>query len=462
MAMKAPALEDRLKSEGMEVVHLSTKPGSPNDALQTVELASKMDTSWVVVDGYHFGADYQQRIKEAGLRLMVIDDYGHAEHYYADIVLNQNLHAYERLYTNREPYTQLLLGTRYVLLRREFLKWRGYKKEIPEVARKVLVTLGGSDPDNVTLKVIQVLKQVKVDGLEAIVVVGANNPHYEELQRIVRDSRPHICLESNVANMPELMAWADVAITSGGTTCWELAFMGVPFAVVILADNQRKVGESLEKFGIAINLGWHGDLSSAEIAEVLARLIKSAMLRIRMAQRGQQLVDGEGPMRVLMQIKAKMLKLRPVQEKDCKLIWEWANDPDVRAVSFSPEPIPWEQHVKWFQSKISSSNCKFYIAMDGNTPIGQVRYDIEGNEAVISISIDRRFRGKGYGSSLIWRASKELFASENISLIHAYVKLDNEASSRAFVKAGFRKAGTTIINGQRAIHLVVKKEDLAI
>ena len=397
MAMNTPALEDRLKTEGMEVIHLSTKPGSADDALQTAELARKMNASWVVVDGYHFGADYQRVIKESRLRLLVIDDYGHAEHYYADIVLNQNLHAHEGLYTNREPYTQLLLGTRYVLLRREFLKWRGYRRETPEVARKILVTLGGSDPDNVTLKVVQALNQVKMDGLEAVVVAGAGNPHCEELQRAIEGLRPHIRLKSNVADMSELMAWADVAVTSGGTTCWELAFMGVPFVIVILADNQKETAESLGESEMAISLGWHENLSPARIAQVLAQLIRSAMLRTRMTQHSQQLVDGGGPARVLMQVKAKTLRLRQVQEKDCRLIWEWANDPDVRVVSFSPEPIPWEQHVRWFQSKINSPKCKFYIAMDGDIPIGQVRYDIEGNEAVISISIDQRFRGKGYG-----------------------------------------------------------------
>jgi spore coat polysaccharide biosynthesis predicted glycosyltransferase SpsG len=92
MAMEAPKLEMRLQAEGMEVIHLSARPGSDDDAIQTAHLARRRDASWIVADGYHFGANYQRTIKEAGLRLLFIDDDGQAEHS-ADIVLNQNLHA---------------------------------------------------------------------------------------------------------------------------------------------------------------------------------------------------------------------------------------------------------------------------------------------------------------------------------------------------------------------------------
>ena len=156
-----------------------------------------------------------------------------------------------------------------------------------------------------------------------------------------------------------------------------------------------------------------------------------------------------------------MLRLRQVCEDDCRLLWEWANDPEVRAVSFSSEPIPWEQHVKWFKSKLKDPHCIFYIAINSDgVPVGQVRYEAEGNGAVVSVSIDRKFRGKGYGSMMIWVASQKLFGISDVTAIHAYVKQGNEASDRAFVKAGFRKVGTTVIRGHQAIHLVLQKDGL--
>jgi UDP-2,4-diacetamido-2,4,6-trideoxy-beta-L-altropyranose hydrolase len=298
IANQTTPIEDRLVSEGMNVVHLSVEPGSAEDARKTANLSQHLEASWVVVDGYHFGAEYQRTIKNCGLRLLFIDDYGHAQHYWADIVLNQNIYASEGLYPNRSPDTKLLLGTRYALLRREFRQWQGWTRKIPEVAKKVLVTLGGSDPDNVTLKVIQGLQRVDVPGLEAVVVVGGSNPHYEKLQAAVEASPFPISLERNVTNMPELMAWADVAISAGGSTTWELAFMGLPSLVLVLADNQRASAEKLGEMGVIVNLGWHEDISVAEIVEAVLQLSVLSGTLTDMVRRGNELVDGEGAARI--------------------------------------------------------------------------------------------------------------------------------------------------------------------
>ncbi len=299
LAAEAPALETRLKSEGMEVVHLLVQMGSAEDANETASLAHELGASWLVIDGYHFGAEYQEIIKDSGLYLLLIDDYGHADHYYADIVLNQNIYAHEGLYANREPYSQLLLGMGCVLLRREFWQWRGWQRETPTADQKLLVTLGGSDPDNVTLKVIQALQQVEVEGVEAVVVIGGSNPHYEQLQSASQNVRFPINLERNVTNMPDLMAWADVAISASGSTTWELAFMGLPSILLILADNQQFIAEKLGNMGVFVNLGWHENVSKQDIAQVIAQLLSATEKSTQMTRRGQELVDGYGAARVV-------------------------------------------------------------------------------------------------------------------------------------------------------------------
>jgi UDP-2,4-diacetamido-2,4,6-trideoxy-beta-L-altropyranose hydrolase len=298
MAMEAPVLEKRLKVEGMEVLYLDTRTGSVDDANRTAEIARKGHASWVVVDGYHFGAEYQRTVKHSGGSLLAIDDYGHANHYYADIVLNQNLHAHEGLYANREPYTRLLLGTQYVLLRREFSGWHGWKRQIPKTAKKMLVTLGGSDPSNFTLKVVQALQKVDVDGLDAVVVVGTNNPHYRELQSIVQKLQFPVRLEKNVVSMPELMAWADVAVSGGGSTCWELAFMGVPSILLVIADNQKLAAKALADKDVFRFFEHPGDVTVAEMAEQIIGLMYNFERRKKMCNESRQLVDGVGGTRI--------------------------------------------------------------------------------------------------------------------------------------------------------------------
>ena len=111
-------LRRRLIDEGVRVVDLDAPPGSRLDTEATVHHARQAGADWVVADGYDFDAAYQRCVHESGLKLLVLDDYGHAEHYHADLVLNLNLDAEESLYAHRDPATQLLLGTRYALLRR--------------------------------------------------------------------------------------------------------------------------------------------------------------------------------------------------------------------------------------------------------------------------------------------------------------------------------------------------------
>ena len=299
-------LRKRIMDEGFDFVPIEKPYPDPNDLKRTLLILSNSTnptnrtnptnltpTPWLVIDGYHFTSDYQRQVKEAGHRLLVIDDMAHFDHYYADVVLNQNINA-ETLQYSCEPYTRLLLGTRYVLLRREFLGWKGWKREIPPVARKVLVTLGGGDPDNVTLKVINALKKLKISDLDVRIVVGPSNPHLPDLRNAVRYAPcPMHCVE-NASKMPELMAWADIAVSAGGSTCWEMAFMGLPSLIITVANNQHGVGTYLKQAGAGVHLGWFEDLRVESLAEQCNIVIYNRIMRAGFYKAGKKLVSGNG------------------------------------------------------------------------------------------------------------------------------------------------------------------------
>ncbi|HEY2990940.1 MAG TPA: UDP-2,4-diacetamido-2,4,6-trideoxy-beta-L-altropyranose hydrolase [Candidatus Binatia bacterium] len=299
------ALETRLRSEGCEVVRPAAVPGSADDAQWTADWAKKNGAPWAVIDGYHFGVEYQRALRDSGLRLLCIDDNGHAERYCADIVLNQNLYADEALYENREPQTRLLLGCRYLLLRREFFKWRDWMRKIPEMARKLLVTFGGADAGNATLKAIESLRRLERRDLEIKIVVGPAYAHVDALRRETERATGRVELLTAVRDVPALMAWADVAISAGGSTCWEIAFMGLPACIVVLADNQSPVADVLEKRGAAINLGWHGTDVPDKLAGAMEQLLGASDRRRAMSRVGRLMVDGDGSKRVVNSIQER-------------------------------------------------------------------------------------------------------------------------------------------------------------
>lgn len=154
-----------------------------------------------------------------------------------------------------------------------------------------------------------------------------------------------------------------------------------------------------------------------------------------------------------------MIKLRKVSEKDCRLIWKWANDPKVRAESFTSKAIPYSDHVIWFERKINDPDCHLYIAenSDGKS-VGQVRFELDENSATISISLDHKFRSRGYGTKIIALASQKLFEISEVNIIHAYIKKGNVASELAFQKAGFIFLENAQINSQHAGHFILEKK----
>jgi len=451
----APAIRRRLVSEGFEVRDAKARDGGPDDATATSALASEFGAEWVVVDGYHFGADYQRALKGAGLKVLFIDDNGHAGDYCADIVLNQNIHADESIYAKRAPGTRLLLGTKYVLLRKEFWPWREWKREIPDVARKVLVTMGGADPDNATLKVVKALGRVQVDGIEAVVVAGASNPHYDILVEAATASPVEVRVERNVTDMPALMAWADVAVSAAGTTVYELARMGLPAILVSVAENQRPLAEGLEAVKAATYLGECGRVSPAGILASLGALLEATDRRRAVSARCAQLVDSRGARRVITSMLQARVSLRRATEHDARLLWEWANDPNVRRWAFHPDAIPWEEHARWFSMKLSDANCLIFIGMGpGQKPVGQVRLDISDGSADVDVSVAEGERGRGYGSAMIDLGVSDLFSQSDARMASAVVIDGNLASLRAFETAGFSRTGEDVRAGQRCVRFV--------
>ena len=159
-----------------------------------------------------------------------------------------------------------------------------------------------------------------------------------------------------------------------------------------------------------------------------------------------------------------MIKLRRATRKDCRLIWQWANDPEVRAVSFAPEPILYEDHVNWYETRLNDAGCCIYIADDiaensDMESVGQIRFDLNGQEAVISISLDRKFRGQGRGARIIELASRAFLETSDARIIHAYIKKDNATSLAAFKKAGFSSVKSVLVANQPAHHLILGREE---
>ena len=311
---KSDDLKRKLVDEKFKVINIENPHPDQSDLNQTLNIISELKQEhldknsklapsqiqkkmWVVVDGYHFEPFYLKAIREMDANVLIIDDTAHLDEYFADVLLNQNMHS-EKLVYNCATDPIRLHGSKYVLLRKEFLEWCDWQRTIPNKGKRILVTLGGSDPENVTFRIMNVMNRFEDSELQVKVIVGPANPHLEKLTHLSTLSYLNIQIITNTGNMAHLMKWADIAISAGGSTCWEIAYMGLPAIVVMLAENQKEITKSLELNGVCFNLGWYEYFSDDFLFKALKELIQDKVKRENISHKGRLLVDGLGASRV--------------------------------------------------------------------------------------------------------------------------------------------------------------------
>jgi len=146
---------------------------------------------------------------------------------------------------------------------------------------------------------------------------------------------------------------------------------------------------------------------------------------------------------------------RPAVPEDVDLYYQWANDEEVRKNSYSTAAIPYENHVKWFKSRVNDASFRFYVFMnDEGKAAGQVRIQKSSGQTVIGISIDGAFRGKGYGSRMLQLACENYRRYVDRDPIVAYIKSWNMASRAIFKKAGFTNETEVMMEGTESVRLI--------
>jgi UDP-2,4-diacetamido-2,4,6-trideoxy-beta-L-altropyranose hydrolase len=448
MAESTPAIEARLRLEEMEIVQLNASPNSIEDARTVSALANDRQATWVVVDGYRFDSEYQRNLKHAGLKLLFIDDLGQCKHCSADIVLDQNVHASEKMYAKREPYTQLLLGPRHVMLRREFRVRRDWRRKIPQLGRKLLITMGGSDPDNLTLRLIDAFPRISVPDLEITVVAGGSNPQLAELRRKVAELDLPIHLVANASNMPDLMAQADVAIICAGGTLWELLYMGCATLSYFRTTVQGQIIAELDDMGAVHSMGSVEDFDQNSLVRAVDETMACQDRRERMARLGRTLVDGEGIGRVLDSVLCS--------GTDCTALTMRAVEPDEQEDflkmaeqhfrELNPMFTPAQDWKKSFFEKIENDpkySLRWIIV--GGRPAGFILFGVEEHRflprltgVIYEVYVIPEQRRKGIARACAKQVINELWKSSP-SKIQLEVVEGNAGATELWRSLGFQK-----------------------
>lgn len=132
-----------------------------------------------------------------------------------------------------------------------------------------------------------------------------------------------------------------------------------------------------------------------------------------------------------------MVNLRKATQSDAQLLFEWANEPASRANAANPKAISWEEHVAWFTCKLSEESTYIYILTDLKDNIGVIRFEKSPEGFMISYSIDKNYRGQGFGTLILEKGMEIIRKTIENPIFIGYVKRGNAASEKIFSKLNF-------------------------
>ena len=197
---------------------------------------------------------------------------------------------------------KLYVGWEWVILRREFVNARYFfdkhsKLKTQNSRLRILVTMGGSDPQGMTLTAVKALEILDED-FEAVVVLGAGFQHKKELGNSLSDCKHRFDVRENVKDMAKLMAQSDIAVASFGVTAYELSAMGVPAIYLCLTEDHAESASVFVEEGMAVSLGVFTHVNTGMIATGIRDILNNKSLLSKLADNARKYIDGQGVARI--------------------------------------------------------------------------------------------------------------------------------------------------------------------
>lgn len=308
--------------------------------------------------------------------------------------------------------------------------------------RRILVSMGATDPVNATAKVLAGLRAAKLD-VKIDVVLTSAAPHLAEIRAGLQAGET---LHVDVADMPALVTRADFAIGAAGSSCFERAILGLPSIIVQTVDNQADLIGAFAAAGAAEAVPFAQLAERQAFGARVRALVEDAPRLQSMSARAAALVDGRGPQRLLAALagdapaKVGTVRLRLAEAADTDWLFDLQCQPATRAFALNPEPPSLDDHRAWMAATLDNPNRLLLIAEFDAAPAGMLRFDRAADGFVVSIAVDSARHGQGIGGAMLALARRLVRHRDLI----ATVLPENSASLALFTAAGYRPAGPNL------------------
>jgi spore coat polysaccharide biosynthesis predicted glycosyltransferase SpsG/GNAT superfamily N-acetyltransferase len=455
-------LQGQIAAAPVEVSHAPTWMAD-GDPQPLIDLVARVRPEVLHVDSYVAFDRLRELVASTGVGATVSNmEDGTFGRRPADVVVDPTFGA-ELVARPGDATTWLLRGSRYTPVRQRVIdarrrgcdaSWssREADNRVGQVARSVLVVMGGTDPVGLVPAAVDLLART---GLELEVTAIAVGENAERARNAAQGSAVSLNVLAPVDDLAAMMSGHDLVISAAGTSIGELCCIGVPSAVAWAVDNQRPGYDRVVAAGAAIGLGGP-DLGGDERAVgLLKRALTDWHVRIQLIRAGRQVVDGLGAWRVvrmweqardvrsLASIGEVDLVARPATLQDARQLWQWRNDPATRVGSRSPAEVPWDDHLRWLATSLARTDRMLLVVEDPRGSVGTVRWDLRGEgEWEVSITVSPERRGQSLARPLLRTAEVALSESaasggNDVTAYLAVVHTDNHTSMRLFETSSY-------------------------
>ncbi len=257
---------------------------------------------FIMVDHYALAAPWEKLLEKIS-PVLVLDDLSDRPHsctWLVDQTVGKNADSYKSLISDT---TTSFIGTHYALLRKEFAEQATtFNRSFKRQNIKVLITLGGTDKNNDSIKILTFMESCKkFPYLEVVIVTGSSNPNLHDIQKYI-ENLPNVKLLVDIKEMANLMKLSDICIGAAGSTSWERCVMSLPTLTVVIAENQKTIASNLAAKNATINLGLISKLSINFFLEKFERLRTEQELYESLFQNSYKLCDGLGCKRIIQEV----------------------------------------------------------------------------------------------------------------------------------------------------------------
>ncbi len=284
---------DLLDSRGFPYAVLHTRWDDLESELDVLaEVMKDKRVTKLLVDSYYVTESYLRQLSSMA-EVAYLDDLNAFDYPVHHLICYANY--WEDLnYQKHYEYTQFYMGPNYAPLRSAFRYCKEH--EIRPVAERLLLLSGGADRYDVYGQLLDRLDLAQYKRID--VICGAYDQKYEALMHRFKD-HANAAVHQAVTDIEKYMQAADLAVSAGGFTLYELCACGTPAVSFSLADNQLN---NVKKFHADRVIEYAGDIRSDPVAEqilaCLERYRRDWRERKQRSIKMQQLADGRGAERI--------------------------------------------------------------------------------------------------------------------------------------------------------------------